>query len=444
MSGGKNFAATETFAATSLRMEKYSFHQIVGKGNFGDVYRGTHRALGRTVAIKVVDLDGIEDDINELLREVQFLREMQLPYITRYIETFLADTRMFIVMEYCGGSLCGDLLKCHKHFNEQLIKYIVYHVLMGLLYVHQSGKVHRDVKLGNIFLTSDGLIKLGDFGVSGELTRTCCKRHTFVGTPLWMAPEVIVRKLLGGYNEKADIWLLGITIIEFATGRPPLLCRDPLKVVFNIPSRAPPKLEGSGWSPEMVDFVRLALEKDPSDRPSAKKLLQHGWFQMDLKKSWAATQRTLKELIVQSQERKSRRAGRTPPVPRYLKHFAGTQVMVPTQVQVNHIDWDVDPTAPAQKFVTNGERNEEEAPGGKEADYEDNSSEYGPHCHRGDILFYCLEQVSERASSEATAGTVVKLITNLREYEESQPGLCDAIIEEVFGMYDQITPEQPF
>lgn len=413
-----------------MSITAYTFHEIVGNGNFGDVYRATRNSLGRIVAVKVVNLDDLKEDIGDVIKEIQFLLEMHLPHITQYIETFLLEATMFIVMEYCGGSLCGDLLRCYKKFPEPMVRYIIFNVLKGLEYVHRDGKVHRDVKLANIFLTVDGRIKLGDFGVSGELTLTRCKRNTFVGTPLWMAPEVITRKTSGGYNEKADIWLTGITTIELATGTPPLLHHDPFKILFDIPKRAPPKLSGPNWSADLVDFLKYALQKDPNDRPSALQLLLHTWFQTTKKNSWSMHQAKMKELIAKSLEKRVR--CRPPLAPRYLKLDAEGKENRDSESDFLAIPWAFDETKRVHGEVT-AKGVETTTKRSLDGDIQESTQESlaSLKCHKGYLLFYCLKQVAERGRNTETRETVLKLVRDLRSYETAQPGLCDAIIEEL-------------
>ncbi|CAK3843079.1 Serine threonine- kinase svkA [Lecanosticta acicola] len=251
----------------------YTKQACIGGGSFGKVYKGVDKRTGQSVAIKIIDVENADDEVDDIIQEISILAGLSSPYVTKYYGSYLKGSDLWIIMEYCSGGSCGDMLKPGV-LPEDYICIIVRELLMGLEYLHQDGKLHRDIKAANILLGANGQVKLADFGVSGQLTATMTKKNTFVGTPFWMAPEVIKQS---GYDHKADIWSLGITALELALGEPPYSDIHPMKVLFLIPKNPAPIVEGN-FSKEFKDFVHRCLKKEPRERPSARDLLKHPWI----------------------------------------------------------------------------------------------------------------------------------------------------------------------
>ncbi|PSR89380.1 Serine/threonine-protein kinase, partial [Actinidia chinensis var. chinensis] len=264
--------------------EHYTLLEEVGQGVSASVHRTLCVPLDEVVAIKILDFERDNCDLNNISREAQTMVLVDHPNVLKSHCSFVSDHNLWVVMPFMAGGSCLHILKAAypDGFEEVVIATILREVLKGLEYLHHHGHIHRDVKAGNILIDAHGAIKLGDFGVSaclfdsGDRQRT---RNTFVGTPCWMAPEVMEQ--LHGYDFKADIWSFGITALELAHGHAPFSKYPPMKVLLMTLQNAPPGLDyerDNKFSKSFKQMIASCLVKDPSKRPSAKKLLKHSFF----------------------------------------------------------------------------------------------------------------------------------------------------------------------
>ena len=326
------FQTKQTKSMQQDRSSELELDKMLGEGSFGQVFRAVHRATGAVVAVKVVpNQEGDEEVRNKrklafrgiprvflmiapcsfscvttpqadkIMGEIDILSKCNSPYIVGYFECFVTPPRkkmengeMWIVMELCDGGSISDLIEAAGGrgsfaMPEEAIRAACAGCVLGLEYLHKKEICHRDIKCGNVLLTNDGHVKLADFGVSAELTNTINKRKTVVGSPFWIAPEVIKE---AHYDGRADVWSLGITTIEMAEGAPPHSNLNPLRAIFLIPSKPAPTLaDPDQWSPDMLDFIRCCCKKDPSERSDSALLTTHPFVRtevIELRRKYAA------------------------------------------------------------------------------------------------------------------------------------------------------------
>ncbi|KAL8043871.1 hypothetical protein ABFX02_08G011200 [Erythranthe guttata] len=267
-----------------LNAKDYQLYEEVGEGVSATVYRALCIPLDVIVAIKVLDLEKCNNDLDGIRREVQTLLLIDHPNVLRAHCSFTTEHNLWVVTPYMDGGSCLHIIKSDypDGFEEPVIATILHEVLKALVYLHAHGHIHRDVKAGNILIDTDGTVKLADFGVAACMFDTGDRqrsRNTFVGTPCWMAPEVMQQ--LHGYDFKADIWSFGITALELAHGHAPFSKYPPMKVLLMTLQNAPPGLDyerDKRFSKSFKEMVAACLVKDPKKRPSSEKLLKHPFF----------------------------------------------------------------------------------------------------------------------------------------------------------------------
>nr|XP_046261355.1 misshapen-like kinase 1 isoform X5 [Scatophagus argus] len=261
--------------------------EVVGNGTYGQVYKGRHVKTGQLAAIKVMEVT--EEEEEEIKLEINMLKSYSHHRnIATYYGAFIKkgpagqDHQLWLVMEYCGAGSVTDLVKKTKGncLKEDWIAYICREVLRGLSHLHSHHVIHRDIKGQNVLLTENAEVKLVDFGVSAQLDKTIGRRNTFIGTPYWMAPEVIAcdENPEATYDYRSDLWSLGITALEMAEGAPPLCDMHPMRALFLIPRNPPPKLKSKKWSKRFLSFVDRCLVKNHLHRPTTDALLRHAFI----------------------------------------------------------------------------------------------------------------------------------------------------------------------
>lgn len=290
---GTGTLSTPGESAYSMNAADYSLGPAIGFGSSAIVYYANYLPMGTPVAIKMIELDHFErNQIDELRREIQVMTLCRHPNLLRVLSSFVHQAKLWIVTPYLSGGSCLDIMKTgfREGFEEPIIATILAQALRGLDYLHKNGHIHRDFKAGNLLMDEEGCVQLADFGVSSCLSEDVDRRgvrKTFVGTPCWMAPEVM--EMSGrGYDGKADIWSFGITALELAYGQAPFSRYPPMKVIYMTLSGAPPTLDRQRakyrYSRTFKEMIDACLHKDPNKRPTAELLLKHPFFRAARKK----------------------------------------------------------------------------------------------------------------------------------------------------------------
>ncbi|XP_029768506.1 serine/threonine-protein kinase 10-like [Terrapene carolina triunguis] len=269
----------------------------LGDGAFGKVFKAQNKVTGVLAAAKVIDTQS-EEELEDYVVEIDILACCDHPNIVKLLDALYWDSRLWILIEFCpGGAVDAAILELEKGLTEEQIQVACKQILLALQYLHSCKIIHRDLKAGNVLLTLEGDVKLADFGVSAKNAQTLQRRASFLGTPYWMAPEVVQCETSkeNPYNYKADIWSLGITLIEMAEMEPPYHELNPMRVLLKISKSQPPTLRcPKRWSEEFKDFLRKSLERNPEVRWSASQLLQHPFV------AEVTEKRPLRELIAEA------------------------------------------------------------------------------------------------------------------------------------------------
>ncbi|KAK8463746.1 hypothetical protein PHAVU_011G030800 [Phaseolus vulgaris] len=271
-------ALNTAFTKSKTLDNKYMLGDEIGKGAYGRVYKGLDLENGDFVAIKQVSLENIaQEDLNIIMQEIDLLKNLNHKNIVKYLGSSKTKSHLHIVLEYVENGSLANIIKPNKFgpFPESLVALYIAQVLEGLVYLHEQGVIHRDIKGANILTTKEGLVKLADFGVATKLTEADVNTHSVVGTPYWMAPEVIE---MAGVCAASDIWSVGCTVIELLTCVPPYYDLQPMPALFRIVQDEHPPIPDS-LSPDITDFLLQCFKKDSRQRPDAKTLLSHPWIQ---------------------------------------------------------------------------------------------------------------------------------------------------------------------
>jgi serine/threonine protein kinase len=280
--------------------DAYNILRKIGEGGSGSIFAVQNKTTHVNYALKRIPIKN-QQQCNLILNEILITMTSQNENVVRYYESYNFNDFLWIIVELMRGALTDLVVDIQGDIPEELVAYICREILKGLNSLHSQYRIHRDIKSDNVLLGANGEIKLGDFGYAAQLTREQDTRITVVGTPSWMAPELA---LGDRYDEKVDLWALGIVAIEIAEGEPPNLRQNAMKTLFLIATGPPPTLKNpKKWSPEFKNFIEICLLKDPTQRPSATQLLSHPFINLATNNS----QNNFKEFLSKwSSEKKSK------------------------------------------------------------------------------------------------------------------------------------------
>eukprot|EP01089_Gocevia_fonbrunei_P002628 TRINITY_DN1254_c0_g1_i4.p1 TRINITY_DN1254_c0_g1~~TRINITY_DN1254_c0_g1_i4.p1 ORF type:complete len:528 (+),score=87.56 TRINITY_DN1254_c0_g1_i4:79-1584(+) len=289
----------EQLISTDDPRKIFSNFKKIGEGAAGQVFVANNKQdNNKQIAIKKMTLD--DENTKLIIGEIHIMKTCKHPNVVDYIDSYMVDDELWVVMEFMSGGMLTDILEVYPHgdahLSEEEIAYVIRETLQGLKYIHRMHRIHRDIKSDNLLVGGDGKIKLADFGYAAQLTQQKSVRQTLVGTPYWMAPEVCN---MAQYNCKADIWSTGIMLMEMAEGEPPFMEYPPLRALFMISTQGIPDLkQPNKWSADMREFRQKCLIKTVADRPTASQLLNHPF----IKKATPNSQQKLVQTTLKSKK----------------------------------------------------------------------------------------------------------------------------------------------
>jgi len=277
MPKSQNSVTLEDLVNNATARDIYKNLKLIGEGAAGEVFLATDTNTNEQVAIKKMTIS--TDTLHLLCTEINIMKESIHPNVVKYFDSFIVDTNyLWVVMELMDGGCLTDVLELYDDMplTEPQVIYVCLQTLRSLDYIHDGHRIHRDIKSDNLLLNTRGEVKVADFGYAAQLTQDKQKRNTVVGTPYWMAPELIRGH---DYGIKVDIWSLGIMVVEMLESQPPYMKFPPLRALFLITTKGIPPLQNpEKWSTSLQHFLNRCLEREVEDRADTKELLQMELF----------------------------------------------------------------------------------------------------------------------------------------------------------------------